>query len=80
MLYTGGCDTCYMQEVVIHVICRRYMLNTGDCDMLYAGGCDMLNAGGCDTCYIQGGCDTCYIQEIVIQVQEVVIHVIYRRL
>ena len=29
-----------------------------------------------------GGCDTCYIQEVVIQViiQEVVIHVIYRRL
>ena len=30
MLYTGGCDTCYIQEVVIHVIyivihvkCRR---------------------------------------------------------
>ena len=22
MLYTGGCDTCYVQEVVIHVICR----------------------------------------------------------
>ena len=22
MLYTGGCDKCYMQEVVIHVICR----------------------------------------------------------
>ena len=22
MLYTGGCDTCYMQEVVIHV---KYM-------------------------------------------------------
>ena len=20
MLYTGGCDTCYMQEVVIHVM------------------------------------------------------------
>ena len=27
MLYAGGCDTCYMQEVVIHVI--------------YAGGCDI---------------------------------------
>ena len=23
MLHTGGCDTCYMQEVVIHVIYRR---------------------------------------------------------
>ena len=47
MINTGGCDTCYMQEVVIHVIRA-------------------------------GGCDTCYIQEVVIQ--EVVIHVIYRRL
>ena len=24
MLYAGGCDTCYMQEVVIHVISRVY--------------------------------------------------------
>ena len=34
MLYTGGCDTCYIQEVVIHVICSRlrYMLYTGGCD------------------------------------------------
>ena len=38
MLYAGGCDTCYMQEVVIHVICRRLWY--------------MLNAGGCDTCYM----------------------------
>ena len=21
--YGGGCDTCYIQEVVIHVKCRR---------------------------------------------------------
>ena len=34
MLNAGGCDTCYMQEVVIHTC-------------LYTGGC---NTGGCDTC------------------------------
>ena len=33
----------------------------------------MLYTGGCDTCYIAVGCDTCYIQEVVI-------HVKYRRL
>ena len=29
MLYAVGCDTCYIQEVVIHVKYRRlrYMLN-----------------------------------------------------
>ena len=32
MLYAGGCDTCYMQEVVIHVI---YMLYAGGCDTCY---------------------------------------------
>ena len=30
MLYTGGCDTCYIQEVVIHVI-----IDTGGCDTCY---------------------------------------------
>ena len=38
MLYTGGNDTCYIQELVIHVICRLWY---------------RLNAGGCDTCYMQ---------------------------
>ena len=28
MLYTGGCDTCYIEEVVIHVY-------TGGCDTCY---------------------------------------------
>ena len=28
MLYCRGCDTCYMQEVVIHV-------NAGGCDTCY---------------------------------------------
>ena len=23
VIYMLGCDTCYIQEVVIHVICRR---------------------------------------------------------
>ena len=27
MLYTGGCDTCYIQEVVIHVICRKVVIH-----------------------------------------------------
>ena len=29
MLNAGGCDTCYMQEVVVHVI------NAGGCDTCY---------------------------------------------
>ena len=29
MINAGGCDTCYIQEVVIHV---KYMLNAGGCD------------------------------------------------
>ena len=32
MLYTGGCDTCNIQEVVIHIKCMIYKLNTGGCD------------------------------------------------
>ena len=50
----AGCDTCYIQEVVIYV---NTSINTGGCDtckrryMLYTGGCD-----------------TCYIQEVVIHV------------
>ena len=27
MLYTGGCDTCYMQEVVIHVIIQEVVIH-----------------------------------------------------
>ena len=27
MLYTGGCDTCYMQEVVIHVIYKEVVIH-----------------------------------------------------
>ena len=39
MLYAGGCDTCYIQEVVIQVIYRRLYT-------FYGGGCDT-----CYTCY-----------------------------
>ena len=34
MINTVSCDTCLMQEVVIHVICMRLGY------MLYKGGCD----------------------------------------
>ena len=27
MLNAGGCDTCYMHEVVIHVIYRRLLIH-----------------------------------------------------
>ena len=27
MINTGGCDTCYMQEVVIHVILQEVVIH-----------------------------------------------------
>ena len=52
MLYAGGCDTCYIQEVVIHVICRS-------CDIHYMQEVVIhVKYRSCDTCYT-GGCDTC---------------------